>query len=88
MSLAWWALCLVTLSYSCLGAEVDRFTISLDGKWSVSNGNNVTTTGTVPGQTHTDLLAAGLIADPYYRFNDINQRWIAYDNWTYSRYCM
>lgn len=23
--------------------------------------------------------------DPYYRFNDLNYRWISLDNWTYSK---
>lgn len=22
--------------------------------------------------------------DPYFRFNDVSYRWIAYDNWTYA----
>ena len=25
---------------------------------------------TVPGQVQTDLMAAGLLQDPYYRYND------------------
>lgn len=25
-----------------------------------------------------------LFQDPYYRFNDVSYRWIAFDNWTYT----
>ncbi len=39
----------------------------------------------VPGSIYTDLIAAGVLGDPYFRFNDELYRWVAYDNWTYSR---
>lgn len=32
-----------------------------------------------------DLLAAGVIDEPYYRFNDVAYQWIALDSWTYTR---
>lgn len=38
---------------------------------------------TVPGCVHTDLLAAGLIADPLIDQNDLDQRWIGELDWTY-----
>lgn len=41
--------------------------------------------GTVPGTIHLDLMAASLIGDPYYRYNDVDLRWVALDTWTYSR---
>lgn len=40
---------------------------------------------TVPGEIHTDLMRAGLLADPYSRFNDLLYRWVALDDWTFSR---
>eukprot|EP01043_Picozoa_sp_COSAG02_P069165 COSAG02_NODE_11747_length_1662_cov_1.847729_2_plen_432_part_01 len=53
--------------------------------WHVANGNGtVRATANVPGHVHLDLLAAGLIKDPYYRFEDRAQQWVALDSWTYS----
>ena len=42
---------------------------------------------TVPGGVYTDLAGAGVIfpvEELYYRFNDVNTRWVAYENWNYS----
>lgn len=39
---------------------------------------------TVPGCVHTDLLAAGLIDDPYLDDNEAAQRWIGESDWTYE----
>ncbi|MFF2135995.1 glycoside hydrolase family 2 protein [Streptomyces sp. NPDC058193] len=38
----------------------------------------------VPGCVHTDLLAAGLIDDPYLDDNEIRLGWIGRTDWTYS----
>lgn len=38
---------------------------------------------TVPGSVHTDLLAAGLIPDPYLDENERTQGWIGLTDWTY-----
>ena len=38
---------------------------------------------TVPGSIHTDLLAAGLIADPYLDANEHLQAWIGVCDWQY-----
>ena len=38
---------------------------------------------TVPGVVHTDLLAAGLIPDPYLDDNEIALAWIGHADWTY-----
>ena len=40
---------------------------------------------TVPGQIHSDLLAAGLIGEPYNASNQEGQKWVALTNWTYTR---
>ncbi|CAN5147527.1 glycoside hydrolase family 2 protein [soil metagenome] len=40
---------------------------------------------TIPGCVHTDLLAAGLIDDPYLDDNEALQSWIGRTDWTYSR---
>lgn len=39
---------------------------------------------TVPGGIYTDLQNAGVLTeDIFYRFNDVEYRWVARDNWTY-----
>ncbi|NOZ56848.1 MAG: glycoside hydrolase family 2 protein [Calditrichaeota bacterium] len=38
---------------------------------------------TVPGTVHTDLLANGLIPDPFYRDNEAKLQWIGKTDWEY-----
>lgn len=38
---------------------------------------------TVPGTVHTDLLAAGLIDDPYLDLNELKDEWIGHTRWVY-----
>ncbi|XP_070547224.1 beta-mannosidase-like [Ptychodera flava] len=58
--------------------------VSLNGKWTVSNGN-ISVEGNVPGCEHMALLNAKKISDPLYRFNNDEYRWIRLSNWTFSR---
>ena len=39
---------------------------------------------TVPGSMHTDLLAAGLIPDPYLDRNELRLAWIGRCDWGYT----
>nr|WP_155337613.1 glycoside hydrolase family 2 protein [Acrocarpospora corrugata] len=39
---------------------------------------------TVPGCVHTDLLAAGVIADPYLDDNEVKLTWIGRTGWSYE----
>ena len=41
---------------------------------------------TVPGFIHTDLMANGLIPDPFYDTNENSVRWIADSTWIYRTY--
>lgn len=60
--------------------------LSLNGKWSVKQkGHGKALPATVPGTVHTDLLAAGIIDDPFYRDNEAKMLWVAEKDWTYSR---
>lgn len=64
-------------------AEVEKQ--SLTGKWMLRNLNgSFNLPAEVPGCVHTALLKQNFIQDPYYRFNDLDYRWISLDNWTYS----
>ncbi|HEX6681755.1 MAG TPA: hypothetical protein VF062_03130 [Candidatus Limnocylindrales bacterium] len=70
--------------------------IPLDGDWKLRalSGSvpediaEVLHTGvaaTVPGVVHTDLLAAGLIPDPFDGANESTLAWIGWTDWEYSR---
>jgi beta-mannosidase len=64
------------------GAQI----VSLCGShiWTVSGATNVTNiSATVPGQIHTDLLAAGVIDEPFYGAGDATLEWVAMSNWDY-----
>ncbi len=59
--------------------------VSLCGDiWTVSGASNVSNiSATVPGQVHTDLLAAGLIDEPFYGVGDATLEWVAMSDWDY-----
>ncbi|TFK44116.1 glycoside hydrolase family 2 protein [Crucibulum laeve] len=60
------------------------FTLS-DLHWTLKNHNgSIMVPGTVPSQTHLDLVQAGIITEPLIETNDFTQRWIVDDNWTYT----
>lgn len=64
----------------------DIVEVNLGGTWIVTNANkSISVYGNVPGNVHTALYKNRTIKDPYFRFNDVIYRWIAYDNWTYTR---
>ncbi|XP_053192231.1 beta-mannosidase [Scomber japonicus] len=79
-------LCLFLGVLSGSSSETERHqTLSLEGKWSLSNSNeSLSLPADVPGCVHSALQQQGYIKDPYYRFNDLSYRWIALDNWTYT----
>lgn len=41
-------------------------------------------TATVPGVVHTDLLAHGLIEDPFFRLNERAAQWVDKEDWVYE----
>ncbi|TVQ28105.1 MAG: glycoside hydrolase family 2 protein [Spirochaetaceae bacterium] len=61
-------------------------TLSLNGAWSVRQCDaKAGTPATVPGCVHTDLLAAGKIADPFFRAQEFDAYWVSEVDWEYSR---
>lgn len=64
-------------------------TIDLNGQWVVTDesrpSEGLSYNGTVPGSIYTTLRDNKKIGDPYYRDNDDKYRWIARDDWSYSR---
>ena len=52
-------------------------------EWSVEYGGKEYP-ARVPGFVHTDLMANGLIPDPYYGTNEDSVRWVGERKWTYT----
>ena len=54
--------------------------------WRVKGGDNgsVEAAARLPGSVYTDLQTAGILGSLYYRFNDVEYRWVSIQNWTYS----
>src|SRR5689334_375656 len=58
----------------------------LTGQWSFREvGTDAWLPAQVPGGVHTDLLAAGLIPDPFVGDNEKRVQWVAERDWEYSR---
>ena len=57
----------------------------LRGPWSFRKENDepAWSRADVPGCVHTDLLATGQVADPFYGMNEKDQQWIEGSNWEY-----
>ncbi|SDK89145.1 beta-mannosidase [Nonomuraea maritima] len=51
--------------------------------WSLTGRDGTAVPAGVPGCVHTDLLAAGLIPDPYLDDNEHRLAWIGRSEWTY-----
>ncbi|MBR1911934.1 MAG: glycoside hydrolase family 2 protein [Treponema sp.] len=63
-------------------------TVNLAGAWILSNnsGKNINSVPmSVPGDTISALLSAGIIKDPYYEFNERDVQWIGKDKWSIER---
>lgn len=69
-------------------ASRSRSMVQLHHGWRVSARNSPVPVSrvpaSVPGCVHTDLLAAGLIPDPYLDANEDRLRWIGRATWTYD----
>lgn len=61
-------------------------TLSLFGEWVMTRiGNGEKCPAQVPGDTHSALLAAGKIKDPYWGSNELDLQWIGREDWLLSR---
>ena len=60
---------------------------TLDGAWQLrENGRTEWLPAVVPGCVHTDLMAAGMIPDPFPGKNEKSVAWVAERDWVYRRY--
>src|SRR5450830_247652 len=59
---------------------------SLNGTWQLREcATDEWLPGAVPGGVHTDLMAAGLIADPFIGDEELRVKWVAERDWEYRR---
>ncbi len=59
---------------------------SLNGTWQLRRiGADEWLAGTVPGGVHLDLMAAGLIPDPFAGDEELRVQWVAESDWEYRR---
>lgn len=60
--------------------------VDLKGVWQLRQaGTEETIKAQVPGDTHSALLAAGKIPDPYWGENELQVQWVGRQDWIYSR---
>ena len=61
-------------------------TIDLSGTWQLATTDNShALTMAVPGDVHSALQAAGVIADPYVGRNENDVQWVAHKDWVLER---
>ncbi len=73
----------LALSLFAFGGEV----LNLSGEWRLDVAGKDAPRNlavTVPGDVHSALLEAGLIEDPYYAFNELDNLWVGREDWVFS----
>lgn len=62
------------------GQVIER---ELDAGWTVSGPRGLEVQAQVPGVVHMDLMAAGILPDPFVGLNIDRVQWVEHDQWTY-----
>lgn len=75
-----------SLLASCgASAKSDLQRTEINQGWTFSRADSSAwLDASVPGTVHTDLLAAGVIEDPFYRDNELKLQWIDKKDWIYK----
>lgn len=61
-------------------------TISLNGPWTIQQiDGDIQITGEVPGLVHHDLIAQGIVENPFHGMNELDQQWVGEQTWEYKR---
>jgi beta-mannosidase len=56
--------------------------LDLSGTWRLESGDGrITAAIALPGDVHSALIAAGIVADPYVGRNELDARWVADTDW-------
>jgi beta-mannosidase len=77
---SWFAVLLLCISIS----SAQELSVDLNTGWKLEVAKNKQIHAVVPGYVHTDLLAAGIIRDPYYADHETESAWVARKEWKYS----
>ncbi|HEX8189185.1 MAG TPA: glycoside hydrolase family 2 TIM barrel-domain containing protein, partial [Pyrinomonadaceae bacterium] len=79
------ALPLLLLAAQAVRAQAGgKTTVRLDSGWTFRQvGKGEWRKANVPGSVHTDLLANGLIEDPFYRDHEPKLQWVGRADWEY-----
>lgn len=73
----------LVVSVSLSASEVR--TVTIDDGWKFRQARyGDWYPATVPGTVHTDLMANGLIEDPYYGMNERSVQWVDKEDWVYE----
>uniref|UniRef100_A0A8D8RNN4 beta-mannosidase n=3 Tax=Cacopsylla melanoneura TaxID=428564 RepID=A0A8D8RNN4_9HEMI len=67
--------------YSCLTLDLSK------SETTVTNSNkSIHIPASIPGGIYSDLISAKVIPqdDIFYRYNDVELRWVGHDDWTYT----
>jgi len=81
---ALFAACVLLLLQASCYLSLERSTIELRKGWEFRRaGTSAWRPATVPGCVHTDLLAQGLIKDPFEGTNEKDLQWIENEDWEY-----
>jgi len=78
-------LVMAALVAGCQSPSPAVSSVELTEGWSFA-GTDTFTVGfpaRVPGTVHTDLLANGLIEDPFWRDNEMKLQWVGEGDWSY-----
>merc|ERR1719239_564045 len=76
---------LTLLLFICL-VQGEVLDLGQTASWVVSSSHaNISVPATVPGGVYSDLRQAGVLnQELYYRFNDVEYRWVGDEDWTYT----
>jgi beta-mannosidase len=53
--------------------------------WTITDNENYTAQGSIPGTIHTILFAAKQIPEPYLGYNDVDLRYLVRRNWVFTK---
>ena len=77
---------LVPLLFGCQQDSTTEEWLTLSGAWHFQElGSSAWQVAAVPGTVHTDLMAAGIIPDPYVGSNVDSVQWVGERDWVYER---
>lgn len=78
-------LTLAILVAGCQSPSPAVSSVELTEGWSFAGADTFTVgfPARVPGTVHTDLLANGLIEDPFWRDNEMKLQWVGEGDWSY-----